>query len=224
MRAVPLLAVLLLLAGCLGGPRAPTDPSAGGQVPAPEPEGRQAPGADAEALRNGALLSTDPPAIEVLLLPFTITLDGGKSLVAGVADEDPRLDFGATGATAMVVELAWTGGPFDLDLHLLFDDDCPEGGELGEFAACMAPEAEDHWLEEGDDGNYWVKAGGPAAPDSPIYLVIGAEALAAYGCAEDCGGFARAISKDVAAGVDGELVVSIFRGEPVPDGYTARTV
>ena len=230
MRAALLVStcLLLLLAGCLGPtsgpsaaqePGAPTDDASLESPPSTDDEAQPSSGAPERKGRVGAGI-LGPAPIEVLRMPFHITVQGGKSTLANVIEEDPYLDLAPTGATALVLELAWDSDVFDLDPNLIFDGGCPL---LEDPVGCTASGGAAHWVDEGDDGNYWVKGGSTGAPDSPVRLEVGAEALTAYGCDEGCSAFARAIVKDVAVEVTGELVVSVFRGVPVPDGYSALT-
>lgn len=229
MRQAPLLvplSVLLLLAGCLDPQTAaqPEDPAIGSGAeeapdgPGPEEDG---PAPAPEGERRTSLDSEQVAPIEVHSMPFHLDVDGGKSTVANLLQPDPRLDLDLSGATAVILELAWDSDVFDLDPWLIFLDGCSEGEDLQAMVDCTPSEAEDHWLGEDDDGNYWVKDGSIGAPDSPVRLEITQAALQAFGCEGSCSAFARAIVKEAAVDVDGELVVSVFRGVPVPDGYSA---
>lgn len=216
MRASWLVVALLLSAGCLT-----KGPAPGAESPPPLPGPTTATPVETPAetpVEPAPEAAVPPPAsIVVVRLPFHKTFDAAKSTVASLVDVDASFDVDATGATAVVLELAWNSTTFDLDptLVILHCD------ELTDPAGCMVPEAQSHWLSEGDDGNYWVKDGSLGAPDGPVRIDVGPEALASYGCLTSCQAVARAITKDAAVDVGGQLVVSVFRGGPPPAGYSA---
>jgi hypothetical protein len=215
MRA-PLLALLVLLAGCLDG----DTEAVGGEPAVPPPPASPGPAPDEVVASPGQVVDTDAEPLVVVRLPFTKSLDGAKSSV-GSGQEDAVLYADLTNATALVLELRWDSAVYDLDPTLILSDGCDEAGPPEEFAACMPSAAINHWLVEGDDGNYWVKDGSLGDPDSPVRLEIGRVALAGYGCGIGCSAMARVIAKDLAVDVSGELVLSVFRGIDVPAGYSA---
>ncbi|MHB1260508.1 MAG: hypothetical protein ACYC2H_02205 [Thermoplasmatota archaeon] len=200
------VAVAVLLGGCLQAEQ----PSATEPTATTEPTPERESGSSHDERR---LVATSP-GIEVYVVPFMVESAGPKGAPGFQAQQEVPAD---DNVTALVVELEWTGA-FDLDPYLSRTD-LP--GCLATPTGC-AESFTAHYLDEGDDGNYWNKGGRFGSPDSPASIQVSTEAYHSYDCAaEGCAWQARVQAKEAAVDVSGVLYVSVFRGVEIPAGYTA---
>lgn len=213
-----LLVLAVALSGCLGGGSdAPTDAGpdvhdADGASSAPDAGPDEARRSDAAG--TGAEAG---PAPTTVTYRMAVHWDAEAAVfVAGThGTEQEWLEVPVLpGAQSLEAELRWNDTVQDLDLWL--DAPSCEGGGVVGLTECTAGRL----ARQGTHGSWGDSDGHLGAPDSPARVGLGADDLAAYGCAttgDDCTWTAFPNNKDAGIDIDYELVVAVTYPDGVPD-------